>query len=181
MSKDIEVEARFLGLDRELIEKKLEEIGADKTGDFFFKEWLFSHPEWADRRRRVRVRADGKTTWLTYKANETWKVDGTEEVEVTTSSAENTSKFLKAIDLPLNRYQEKKRIRYELEDITFDLDFWPKLPMILEIEAPSEERVKEGAQLLGLSWDDAVFEDLKEVHRNPYGIDLDEMSDYRFE
>ena len=119
MSKDIEVEARFLDLDSELIEKKLEEVGARKTGDFFFKEWLFSHPEWSDRRRRVRVRTDGKTTWLTYKANETWEVDSTEEVEVTTSSAEDTSKFLKAIDLPLNRYHEKKRIRYELGDIIF--------------------------------------------------------------
>ena len=26
--------------------------------------------------------------------------------------------------------------------VIFDLDFWPKIPMVLEIEAPSEDRVK---------------------------------------
>ncbi len=49
-----------------------------------------------------------------------------------------------------------------------------------EIEAVSEEKVKEGVGLLGLNWKDAIFDNQKDVHRKYYGIDLDENPDYKF-
>jgi adenylate cyclase class 2 len=126
------------------------------------------------------VRTDGKTTWLTYKANASWAVDSTEEAELTVSSAKDAVKFVEALGIPRQRYQEKKRIEYRLGDITFDLDFWPKIPMVLEIEAPGEERVKKGAELLGLQWRDAVFVDQKVLHQQYYDIDLNKLKEYRF-
>jgi len=77
--------------------------------------------------------------------------------------------------------KEKKRKTYVLGDITFDIDFWPKIPMVFEIEGSSEEKVREGAKLVGLDWKDAVFVDQARVHKNYYGIDLFEITDYRFE
>lgn len=180
MNEHIEVEARWINLDQGEIEKKLKEIGAKQTGNFFYNEWLFGRDGWFSTHRRIRVRTDGTNHSLTYKANVTWEIDSTEEVKLKVDSAENAVKFLQAADVPLRRYQEKKRIRYELDDITFDLDFWPQIPMVLEIEAPSEKRVKEGAELLELSWNDVLFEDQKVVHEKYYNIDLNEITDYRF-
>lgn len=179
----MEVEARFVNLSKEDIETKLEQAGAKKEFEAMFREWLFFYrgiSDWDDNHRRIRVRTDGATTWLTYKANSTWAVDSTEEVEVTVSSAEDAVKLLEAAGIPFQRYQEKQRIEYSWEDISFDLDFWPKIPMVLEIEAPSAERVKKGAELLGLNWQDAIFVDQKVLHQQYYDIDLNELKEYRF-
>ena len=40
--------------------------------------------------------------------------------------------------------------------------------------------VKEGVELLGLSWKDAIFEDQLIVH-DKYGVDLRKTDDYRFD
>lgn len=176
-----EIEARFINLSHQEIEEKLTTLNAQKIGSYFFQEWIFAYPEWAKDSRRLRVRTDGETTWLTYKANATWEVDSTEEVETEVSSAEEITKIIKAIGIPLLRYQEKKRIAYVINGIKFDLDFWPKIPMVLEIESSSEEQVREGAKLLNLKWEDAIFLDLQLLHREYYNIDLREVKDYRFE
>jgi len=175
-----EIEARWLNLDAGEMAKRLEKAGAKKTGDFFFKEWIFAYDEWAKDNRRIRVRSDGTTVWLTYKANATWAVDSTEEVEVTVSSAEDIVHFLRVMGIPEKRYQEKKRQTYELDGLTFDLDLWPKIPMVFEIEGPSEGKVREGAMLVGLDWKDAVFVDQAFVHRDYYDVDIFNIKDYRF-
>lgn len=178
----MEIEARFINLSQEEVEKKLQNIGAVKTFEAFFKEWLFFYrnPDWDSNHKRIRVRTDGNTTWLTYKANPTWEVDSTEEIELTVSSAQDTTKLIQATGIPLQRYQEKKRTRYKLRDITFDLDFWPKIPMVLEIEGSTKEAVQEGTKLLGLAWEDAIFVDQKVLHQQYYGIDLNEVKEYTF-
>ncbi len=107
-------------------------------------------------------------------------MDSTEEVETIVSSAEEINKVLKAVGIPLIRYQEKKRIRYQLDGIVFELDFWPRIPMVLEIEAPSVDEVKQGAKLLDLDWNKAIFVDQKVLHDQYYGIDLNELHDYSF-
>lgn len=180
MKKHTEIEARWINLDEKLVLKKLKQIGAKQTGNYFFREWIFQRPEWSDEYRRIRVRTDGTQTWLTYKANATWKVDSTDEVEVTVSSADDAVRLLQIADLPLVRYQEKKRKTFVLDGITFDVDKWPMIPMVFEIEADSEKKVREGATLMGFSWDDAVFEDQAVVHKKYFNIDLSNVSDYRF-
>jgi len=180
-AKSKEIEARWINLDAGEMVKRLKKAGAKKIGDFFFREWIFAHDDWAKDNRRIRVRTDGKTTWLTYKSNPTWAVDSTEEVEATVSSAEDTVRLLRAAGIPQKRVQEKKRQAYALGDITFDIDLWPKIPMVFEIEGPSEEKVKEGAHLVGLEWKDAIFVDQAWVHKNYYGIDIFKIEDYRFE
>ena len=169
--------------EKEGIEQKLKGLGAEKRFDSLFREWLFFYKgisDWDDNHKRIRVRTDGKNTWLTYKANATWAVDSTEEVELAVSSAENAVKLMKATGIPLQRYQEKRRLEYRVGDIVFDLDFWPKIPMVLEIEAPTEGEVKKGVELLGLEWEDAIFVDQKVLHQQYYGIDLNELKEYKF-
>jgi predicted adenylyl cyclase CyaB len=178
--KNIEIEARFINLDRETIEKKLKNLGAQKESESFFKEWIFSREDWKPIHARIRIRDDGKKVWLTYKANPTWEVDSTEEIEIESSSSEETAKIIEKTGVPLVRYQEKKRIHYILDDVAFELDFWPKIPMVFEIEAPTKEKVQQAAESLGLEWKDAIFVDQLWVHHDYYGIDLREMKEYKF-
>jgi predicted adenylyl cyclase CyaB len=175
-----EIETRFINLSPEATEQKLVSIGAKRIGEFLFQEWLFVYPDWAKGNRRLRVRTDGVTTWLTYKANPTYTIDSTQEIEITVSSAEDTIAMIHAIGIPLERHQEKKRLKYQLDNIIFDMDFWPQIPMVFEIEAPSEEEVRRGVELLGLDWKDAIFVDQKVVHKQYYGIDLTTIREYKF-
>jgi adenylate cyclase, class 2 len=179
----MEIEARFINLTQAMVEEKLKSFGAAKAFESLFQEWLFfykGNPDWDDNHKRIRVRTDGAKTWLTYKANATWAVDSTEEVELEVSNAEQAVRLMNATGIPLQRFQEKKRIEYRIEDITFDLDFWPKIPMVLEIESSSKENVKKGATLLGLNWQDAIFVDQKVLHERYYNINLNELSEYKF-
>jgi len=180
MSKSIEFEARWVNLNPAEIEQKLVAIGAKKQDSYFFQEWIFAHPEWRKDNRRIRVRTDSKQTWMTYKASAAWTIDGTTEYEMVVSSAETAVQIIRSIDIPQLRHQEKKRDTWTLGDIVFDLDYWPQIPMVFEIEAPSEEKVREGAKLLGLDWATAVFEDQAVVHKKFYNIDIFAMSEYCF-
>lgn len=176
-----EIEARWLNLDPNEMRRRLEKIGALREGSYFFKEWIFTKPEWKPKNKRLRVRSDGERGWVTLKTNETFEVASTQEVEMEVSNPELAVELIKATGLPLVRHQEKKRESYELGEICFELDFWPKIPMVLEIEAPTEAGVRTGAELLGLKWEDAVFVDQAYVHRDHYGIDIFNIADYRFE
>jgi adenylate cyclase class IV len=176
-----EIEARWLNLDPDDIRARLAKIGAVKTGSYFFREWIFTKPEWKPLNKRIRIRTDGQKSWATIKTNETFTIDSTHEVEVEVSDPERAVDFIKATGLPLVRHQEKKRETYEKDGVSFDLDFWPKIPMVFEIEAESEEKVRQAAASLGLEWKDAVFVDQAYVHRDHYGIDIFNISDYRFE
>ena len=129
----------------------------------------------------MRVRSDGTTTWVTYKASATWAIDSTEEVEITVSSAEGALELLQKTGLPIRRHQEKHRVSYQLGNTTVDLDFWPRIPMVLEIEGPNEQEIKESARLLGLDWGKAIFEDQLVVHKKYFGIDLFEVTEYVFD
>jgi len=151
MHAAVEIEARFINLDRAEVEKKLAALGAKKEFESFFKEWIFAYEEWAPHHKRIRVRDDGKNVWLTYKANPSWELDSTEEIEIMSSSSSDTAKIFEKIGVPMVRYQEKKRIEYTLGDAKIELDFWPKIPMVLEIEAPSKGSVIAAAKLLGPS------------------------------
>jgi adenylate cyclase class 2 len=44
---------------------------------------------------------------------------------------------------------EKKRIQYKKGNVIFDIDFWPRIPAFIEIEADSLENANAGAQELG--------------------------------
>jgi adenylate cyclase class 2 len=88
--------------------------------------------------------------------------------------------ILEKIGIPRLRYQEKKRIQYKLGDAAIELDFWPKIPMVLEIEAPTKERVIAVAESLGLQWSEAIFVDQKVLHKQYYNVDLDPITEYKF-
>ncbi len=180
-NKHVEIEARWINQNRENIERKLTAVGARRVFESLFREWIFAYPKWAKDNRRIRVRTDGTTAWLTYKANLTWGIDSTEEVEVTVSSAEDAVKLLEKTDIPLQRYQEKKRIEYKLNETDVDLDFWPRIPMVIEIEGLSEEAVRGSANKLGLAWEEAVFEDQYVLHKKYFGVDLSKVPNYIFD
>lgn len=169
-----EKEAKFLDIDAKKIEKKLIEIGAEKMFQKTYKRIVFDYPDLRMDKKGawVRLRDEGEKITLTYKQRIGMKSrDGEEndksmkEIEVEVNDFNKTAVILRKIGLADKFYMENKRIRYVLDDIEFDIDFWPKLKPYLEIEAPTWGKVNKGIRLLGLDPKDKKIFSTAQVYR----------------
>lgn len=179
-----EKEIKFLNINSDLIEKKLKEIGAKKLFKKLYKRRVFDYPDLRLNKTGawLRVRDEGDKIMLGYKkrigmrAGEGGNDNGMEEIEVQVDDFNKTCDILLKSGFIEKHYAENKRIRYQLDDIEFDIDFWPQLEPYLEIEASSWEAVNKGIALLNLNPDDGkIFStyqiyELKGINCNDYKI-----------
>jgi len=158
-----EIEVKFLNIDPVSIENKLATIGAKRIFERLYKRRVFDYPDLSLHKKGawVRLRDEGEKITLTYKERIGMKTfdgktndDSMEEVEINVSDFNKTAELLNKIGFDEKFYQENRRIRYQLDDIEFDIDFWPQLDPYLEIEAPSWEKIDEAIKLLGLNPED---------------------------
>jgi adenylate cyclase class 2 len=178
-----EIEARFLDIDKQELTDKLIALGASDKGDAVLTEVIFYDQEnkWPSEGRFVRIRSINDTTKLTYKSNKAQTVDSAREIEFAVPDANLAEQFLENIGLVAFRHQEKKRHTFELNDVTIDIDTWPKIPTYVELEGPSEEQIKSVAKSLGFKWEDAVFDDARTIIQDRYGIPMGTMRWFTFD
>lgn len=169
-----EKEAKFLDIDANKIEKKLIDIGAEKMFEKVYKRIVFDYPDLRMDKKGawVRLRDEGEKITLTYKQRVGMKSRNGEEndksmkeIEVEVEDFNKTAIILRKIGLADKFYMENKRVRYVLDDIEFDIDFWPKLKPYLEIEAPTWAKVNKGMRLLGLDPKDKKIFSTAQVYR----------------
>ena len=174
-----EIEERILEIDKEKVIKKLEELGAKKIGEWFYKRYTYDftpkrESEW------IRLRTNGVETTLTYKNVETREIDGTRELEIVVDDFDETNEFLKILGYEYKNYQENKRIRYMLDDVEIDIDTWPMIPSYMELEGPSVEKVKEVEDLLGVDKSKITTLYADEIAKEIYNIDILAIKELKF-
>ncbi len=184
-----EIEVKFLDIDVGQIEKKLVTMGAKKVGDYLYIAKTFDHPDarlhsdnsW------IRLRDEVDKITLAYKKrigvtshDGSTSDEGMQEIQIEVDSFENTEKLLLAIGLIEKFKQEKKRTKYVLGDVEFDIDTWPLIPPYLEIEAKSFEKIKEMSALLGLDYDKHFRSSANAVFKK-YGFDDHDYSVLAFD
>jgi len=165
-----EIEAKFPGVSHDDVRAKLKEHGA-----------ACEHPMRLMRRVAIdsdfmrtgkdsflRVRDEGHRVTLTYKQFDELSVDGAKEIEVEVSSYEDMIAILEQAGLVAHTSQETKRENWRLGDVEIMLDEWPWIRPYVEIEAPTEEELREVASKLDFEWSDAVFGDVMAVYRVEY-------------
>lgn len=181
MSEEIEV--KFLNINPQEIERKLKKLGAKKIFNRLYQRRVFDYPDLRLNYRGayIRLHDEGDQITLAFKqrigikANDGTRNDKTmEEVEIKVSDFEKTAEFLGKIGLKEKFYEENRRIRYVLNNIEFDIDFWPQLEPYLEIEAVSWTEIEKAIKLLGLNFEDKkIFStyqiyQLKGINENDY-------------
>ncbi len=164
----MEVESKFVDFDKDLILKKLSELGAKKIFDgklytayYAVDRNTFQSHKWI----RVREILSGgqKTTMLTmkyYRSIERYASAEEYEWEVLGPDREHLEKQLCFIGLKCFLRIEKRRTSYLLEGlgrIEFDKPLGPYsiIPQFIELEASSEESLLRLASLLNLEMDKA--------------------------
>ena len=175
-----EFEARVLDINKELVMKKLEELGAKKVAEFDYKRRVYNFNPPTDH-KWIRLRTDGNKTTLTIKKIENLSIDGTKEMEIEVSNFEETNKMLEELGYKAHTYQENKRIRYILNDVELDIDTWPYIPTYLEIEGKNEEAVRNMIKLLEVETDKVTTLDVQGVFKEFYNIDIADVPVVKFD
>ena len=184
-----EFELKFLEVDVSKLEKKLLQIGAKKIGILNYHRVNFDYPDLSMKKRHgwVRLRTDGKETTITYKENIKKKLNdgseeniGAKEIEISVDDYNKALELLKAIGLVIKIEEKNKRIRYVKGDVTFDIDFWPFIPVYLEIESSSHKKAEKAAEELGFNPQDGIIGSAGSIYKK-YGINIDDYSSITFE
>jgi adenylate cyclase class 2 len=149
MSK--EIEKRFVNYDRLFIESKLKEIGAKKKGMFLFKIIQFKSTPPI---KTLRIRDEGFRITFTVKEK---TQDYDIENEVNIDNFNEMKNILKKLGYEEKYFMEKIREIYEFDDSELIFDHYPGLPGYIEIEAPSEEKLKELSTYFNLNFNEKFY------------------------
>ncbi len=184
-----EFEIKFLEVDVPALEKKLVEIGAEKTGEYDYARMLLDYPDFRlDKNYSwIRLRTDGRETTLAFKADikekmpdGTMKDVGMKETEISVDDYDKTSKLMQAVGFVIKREEKNKRIRYTKGNVVFDIDFWPGIPPYIEIESSSFKEAEDAAVLLGFYPKEGLICSAGTVYRK-YGIEPKDYSSITFD
>ncbi len=167
-----EIEVKFVDVDIADMRKKLQKIGAVCRMQMRqmnrviidYPDRRMQQKEWAF----IRVRDEQDKVTLTYKRFDKLSVDGAKEVEVAVSDFDSAVQIFEAIGLEVVSFQEARRETWGLGEAEIVIDEWPWLKPYIEIEADSENTLKEIAKKLGCDWDTAIFGDVMQAYRAQY-------------
>lgn len=175
-----EVEVRFLEVDVISLQQKLDTLGAKKIYDTILEEWIFKKKEWEPRLGRLRIRKNNTIVQIAYKETTQDTSKGNKEIEFHIDTLENALEFVEKMGLTNPRRQQKRRIAYMLGDVNIDIDFWPQIPPLVEIEAENIGKITATAKKLGFDMKDACNLDAFQVITQIYKVDLPNIQNYIF-
>ena len=174
-----EVEAKFLNVNHDQLRKKLKELGAVcerpitsmRRQNFDYQDSrLEKKGGW------IRVRNEGDKVTLAYKQLNDRTLHGTAEVNVVVNNFDATVEFLLAIGMKRTSYQETKRESWRLGDVEIELDEWPWIKPFVEIEAPTEEKLKKIAKDLDLDWKQVLHGSVEIAYTTEYDMTESEVN-----
>lgn len=125
----------------------------------------------------IRVRQEGDK--VTFSAKQHLSADGdikdNKELVVEVSDFETTVHILQTAGLIATNIQETLRESWMLDGAQIEIDTWPSLDPYVEIEADSEERVKNTAEALAFEWKNRIITSVEDIFMEKYGLERDEV------
>ncbi|MBI3638315.1 CYTH domain-containing protein [Candidatus Wolfebacteria bacterium] len=173
-----EIEAKFLDINPEALQERLKEIDAELIyPERLMKRKVFEHPikkqlDW------LRVRDEGDKITLSYKKLNDRTLHGTQEVSVEVNDFEKTCKILEGAQLRFASFQETKRELWKFEDSEITIDTWPWIPTFVELESPSEEKIKSLAEKLNLNWKEALHGSVETAYQKYFDVTEKEVNSW---
>ena len=176
----MEIEGKILEIDKEEVIRKLEEMGAEKHYEEIISVRIVDFKDGSLNKegKTLRARKIGDKTEFTFKGprKKDSKLKIREEIETYSDDFDSLLKILERIGITPTISYDKKRISYKLGDVSFEIDEFIDLPIpvFIEIEAPSEEKVIEMIEKLGFKKEDMKSYGLNGL-LNHYNIDINKI------
>lgn len=168
-----EIECRFLDVDVKDFIGKLKLCNARFVGDWLqIRNCYDFNP--VRENSWIRLRTNGSETTLTIKEINSDKIDGTKESEIIVSDFNATDEILNKLGYHARSKQMNRRIRFMLDGVEIDVDFWPHIPAYVEFEGESAESIYSVCDKLGVDKDKLVSIGVEDVYRH-YGLTIKNM------
>jgi adenylate cyclase class 2 len=173
-----EYEAKFYPINKDKYRKSLKAIGALLiTPERKMRRSIVDNHSFPSLKADyVRVRDEGDKVRLSVKthAREGGNLSDQQEIDVEVNDYDKTIKILESLGIKLDRYQETLRETWSYEGAEITIDTWPGLEPYSEIEASSEEKVKEIATKLQFDWDKKIITSCIEIYMKKYNLSVEE-------
>lgn len=167
-----EIEAKFLNVDLDTVREALKASGGELQQPMrLMKRALIEKDHHFENHSFIRIRDEGDKVTLTYKKRghrDANRIDNTAEIEVDVSDFDKTVELFKEAGWEYKTFQESKRETWHLGDVEVVIDEWPWIEPMVEIEADSEEKVRQTAETLGFDWGDAMFSHIDAAYQTKY-------------
>jgi len=176
-----EIEAKFLDVNLPILRKKLKKIGAKLIHhEFLMKSKTFDFP---DKRLEkigawIRVRNEYDKITLSYKCLLDRTLHGTKETMIKIDDFDQACNFLLLLDLVLVSFHETKRETWKYKGSEVTIDTWPWIPSFVEIESPTENELKEIANILGFKWSSALHGSVEIVYQRYFDVTEAEVDNW---
>jgi adenylate cyclase class 2 len=165
-----EIEVKYLDVDVADVRNRLKKLDAQLTQPMrLLRRVLIEEPHHTAKHAFVRIRDQGDKVTMAYKQrDDEFDMHGTKEIEVEVSDFQKTVDLLGAAGWPAITYQESRRETWQYDDVEIVIDEWPWIKPYIEIEGPSEARVREVAEALGFLWADHVLGSVDVIYTRDY-------------
>ena len=175
---NVEYEATFVNINKDVVRNKLISVGAKKIrSEFLQKRVTLNLPGGHELKGGwLRVRDEGDKITLSLKVVDGNKIENQKEISLVIDSLENARTLLRTIGCTEKSCQETKRELWKIGDVEVTIDEWPFLEPFVEIEGPSEQAVKEVAGELGFEWSKVKFCAVGTLYAEKYGISEDKIN-----
>ena len=175
-----ERELTILDIDVEDFINTLENLGAQKQGEFLQRRYVFDVKP-VNPNKWIRLRTNGKKTTLTIKEiKDKNSIEGTNELEITVDDFDKTNEMLNELGYQSRNYQENYRRVYLLENTEISIDSWPLIPTYAEIEGKTNEDVEKVLKLVNNKDYKVTTFDVESIYREIYGIDIMKVKELKF-
>ena len=173
-----EYEVKILEINLKDITKKLKDLGAEYLWENMQKRYVYDFNP-VNPNKWIRLRQKWEKVELTVKEITDDSITWTKEVETSVGDFETTNSILKELWYISKAYQENKRISYKLDWVEIEIDFWPLIPVYMEIEWQNEKEVEDIVRKLWYSMEDTTSINTTKVY-DKYWIKLNNIKDLKF-
>ena len=176
----IEYEATFLDINKDILRQKLKEVGAILVRpEYIQKRRVFHLPEGHEIQGGwLRVRDEGDKITMSVKIVDGDKIENQKEVQLSVGDFDAACELVKIIGCQEKAYQVSKRELWSLNGTEVTIDEWPYLEPFVEIEGNSEDAVKQTAEVLGFEYSEAIFGAVDTLYAQKYGISKDQINNH---
>lgn len=175
---ETEFEAKFYPVDKEKIRKALKKLGAKLVKpERKMRRAIASNRVYPQLKcDYLRVRDEGGDVRFSIKicAQDKGKVSDQKELDVFVNDFDKMVEIMDFLGYKPTKYQENLRENWDYKGAEIVIDTWPGLKPYIEIEAKSEEKVKEIAEKLGFKWEEKIITAVNGIFAKVYDLADDE-------
>lgn len=171
----IEYEATFTNIDKEVMRQTLTEVGATlEREEYLQRRTVFNPPKGNEIEGGwQRVRDEGDKVTMSLKVVDGDQIENQKEICVTVDDYDEAEKLLSTVGCQWCAYQETRRELWTLDSVEITIDTWPFLEPFVEVEGETEELVKAVSEKLGFDWSTAKFCSVDTLYSEKYGLSID--------